>query len=471
MIYKNTAIIFFLITVSSAERWYAATDLSDKNFKVEYPTEIPLLKLNSSRDIFSKPEKVLNYTHVNTSASKNKSINLKIEDYPLLNQWRARNIILRNITAKNLKQFRRKRKISYKRYKTEQSLDHVGAYSNRTKHSRFLEVFQVVEFDHIPCKSNHGLEGICLHEYDCKKTGGKNMGICADGYGTCCIVQFGCDMESAAPSGWFTNTEFPLPNTDRLSCAVTLHKSSQDVQQIRLDFLNFEILPPTAGNCEQDQFIVTGQNVNNIIPIICGVNTGQHVYIEVGNIKGPVMLSFQTVTADSRLFSIKVTQITMNSELSAPTGCLQYFKESQGHLESFNYRDRYEIAVGNTPSYLNNLNYAMCIERQPDACSITYTNVGNMQILNYDIDGLPVIPPRQAGVEIFNCPSDWLLISAVRLCGERLNDGSVLQDFSLDAPITDDGVGPIVVWFRSDSVYTGRGFKLHFQQNSCSVPS
>lgn len=51
-------------------------------------------------------------------------------------------------------------------------------------------------------------------------------------------------------------------------------------------------------------------------------------------------------------------------------------------------------------------------------------------------DGLPVIPPEQAGVEIFNCPSDWLLISAARLCGDRLNDGSVLQDFALDAPVT-----------------------------------
>ncbi|CAG4929896.1 unnamed protein product [Colias eurytheme] len=432
---------------------------------------MPLFEINYSRAIFNKIEKSPKYTHKNNTDLQNRRVNVKIEDYPSLNQWRVRNTTLRNTTTAGLKQFRHKRKISNRRCKTGQNLQHVGAYSHKTAQSRFLEVFEVVEFDHVPCTSINGLEGTCLHEYDCNKTGGKNMGICADGYGTCCIVQFGCDMESAAPSGWFTNSEFPLPNTDRLSCTVTLHKSSVEIQQIRLDFLNFEVLPPTAGNCEQDQFIVTGQNVNNFIPILCGINTGQHVYIEVGNVKGPVSLSFQTVTADSRLFSIKVTQITTNHELSAPTGCLQYFKGSQGHLESFNYRDRYEIAVGNTPSYLNNLNYAMCIERQPDACSVTYTNVGKMQILNYDSDGLPIIPPRQAGVEIFNCPSDWLLISAVRLCGERLNDGSVLQDFSLDAPVTDDGVGPIVVWFRSDSVYTGRGFKLHFQQNSCSIPS
>lgn len=51
-------------------------------------------------------------------------------------------------------------------------------------------------------------------------------------------------------------------------------------------------------------------------------------------------------------------------------------------------------------------------------------------------DGLPLIPKGQAGVEIFNCPTDWLLVAAARLCGDRLNDGTVLQDFSEDAPVT-----------------------------------
>lgn len=52
------------------------------------------------------------------------------------------------------------------------------------------------------------------------------------------------------------------------------------------------------------------------------------------------------------------------------------------------------------------------------------------------VDGPPLIPPGQAGVEILNCPNDWLLIAATRLCGERLNDGSVFQDFTVNAPVT-----------------------------------
>nr|XP_034829453.1 uncharacterized protein LOC117986689 [Maniola hyperantus] len=339
--------------------------------------------------------------------------------------------------------------------------------SNATAERRFLEVFEVVQFDHVSCRSDTGLDGTCLYEYDCEKSGGTPMGPCADGYGTCCVTLFNCEGRSSAPIGWFNNPGYPSPSSERLSCTFTLDKFSVHIKQIRLDFIHFELLPPTAGLCEQDQFQVLGQKANNFIPILCGINSGQHVYIEVSD--GPLILSIQSVTEENRIFSIKITQLTLSDDLAAPTGCLQFFKEDHGHIESFNHRERSEIGIARTPSYLSNLNYAMCIERATASCSVTYTNVGEMQIVNYDADGLPVIPPKQAGVEILNCPTDWLLIAALRLCGERLNDGSVIQDFSLDAPVTDDAAGPIVVWFRSDGVYTGRGFRFYYQQNSCTT--
>ncbi|KAL4716114.1 hypothetical protein ACJJTC_013891 [Scirpophaga incertulas] len=340
-----------------------------------------------------------------------------------------------------------------------------------TSKPRFLEVFQVVEFDHVTCVSSSGLEGTCLHEYDCEVSGGSTMGTCADGYGTCCVTLFSCDGQSSEPVGWFTNPGFPSASSERLSCMFTLDKASTDVKQIRFDFVTFELLGPTSGTCQEDQFIISGQNKNSIVPILCGINSGQHVYIEVGDTDGPIVFSIQTISTDSRLFSIKVSQLTGSDELAAPTGCLQYHTNLEGHLESFNFKDTSEIGIARFPSYLNNLNYAMCIHRAEDACSITYVNDDYMQIVNYDLDGLPVIPKGQAGVEIFNCPSDWLLISATRLCGDRLNDGSVIQDFSLDAPVIDTNAGPLVVWFRSDEGYVGRGFKILYKQNICNNPA
>ncbi|KAG7298987.1 hypothetical protein JYU34_017457 [Plutella xylostella] len=276
-------------------------------------------------------------------------------------------------------------------------------YMDGSRKGKFLEVFQVVEFDHVPCTSSSGLEGVCLHEYECLTSGGQTMGVCADGYGSCCVTQFSCGDQTQAHKGWFTNPGYPLPSTERLSCAITVSKASPDITQIRLDFKDFE-----------------------------------------------------------------VTQLTSADEQAAPTGCLQYYRGAHGFLESFNYNDKSSIVLPKIPSYLNNLNYAMCIERAPEACSVTYTNTGNMDIVNFDADDRPLTPPDQAGVEIFNCPSDWLLISAARLCGDRLNDGSVFQDFSLDAPVTDIAAGPIVVWFRSDGARVGRGFRLEYQQNPCT---
>ncbi|CAG9787759.1 unnamed protein product [Diatraea saccharalis] len=196
---------------------------------------------------------------------------------------------------------------------------------------------------------------------------------------------FLCDGKSSELVGWFTNPGFPSPSSEGLSCIFTLNKASNDIKQLRLDFVTFELLGPTGGTCKQDQFVVSGQNTNNVIPILCGINTGQHAYVEVGDSDGPIYFSVQTYSSENRLFSIKISQLTWADELAAPTGCLQYYTESQGFLESFNYRDRSEIGIARIPSYLNNLNYAMCIRRAQETCSVTYSNSDYMQIVNYDL--------------------------------------------------------------------------------------
>lgn len=50
----------------------------------------------------------------------------------------------------------------------------------------------------------------------------------------------------------------------------------------------------------------------------------------------------------------QITQLSSSDMLSAPSGCLQYYKEDRGHIESFNYRDTTEIGITRTPSYLVN---------------------------------------------------------------------------------------------------------------------
>jgi hypothetical protein len=51
-------------------------------------------------------------------------------------------------------------------------------------------------------------------------------------------------------------------------------------------------------------------------------------------------------------------------------------------------------------------------------------------------DGESTVPPGQAGAEIFNCPDDYIVIGGIRLCGDKFNDGSLIEDFTMNAPVT-----------------------------------
>ena len=48
--------------------------------------------------------------------------------------------------------------------------------------------------------------------------------------------------------------------------------------QLRLDFDEFTIQPPLLGNCIFDMFYV---GANGKYPLVCGDNTGHHVYLDV----------------------------------------------------------------------------------------------------------------------------------------------------------------------------------------------
>lgn len=120
----------------------------------------------------------------------------------------------------------------------------------------------------------------------------------------------------------------------------------------------------------------------------------------------------------------------------------------------------------------NNLNYAICINRNIGYCTLTYSNERNgdefeFQLLNVDDEGHSIVPPRQAGAEIYNCPHDFLIVNGIRLCGEKLNDGARSEDFSKNFPITDLTAGPLILQVRTNSFIAGKGFRMVYKQNLC----
>lgn len=68
------------------------------------------------------------------------------------------------------------------------------------------------------------------------------------------------------------------------TCIIFLNKYDFSIGHVIL-LLDYSVYPliiilqlagPVDGNCIIDRFIVTGQNSNDIIPPICGLNTDKH---------------------------------------------------------------------------------------------------------------------------------------------------------------------------------------------------
>ena len=87
--------------------------------------------------------------------------------------------------------------------------------------------------------------------------------------------------------------------------------------------------------------------------------------------------------------------------------------------------------------------------------------------MRFFIDGNSIVPPGQAGAEIFNCPDDFIAVNGLRICGEKLNDGRTIPDFTQNSIITDLANGPIILPLQTDSQFVGKGFKLNYFQEPC----
>lgn len=69
--------------------------------------------------------------------------------------------------------------------------------------------------------------------------------------------------------------------------------------------------PDANGTCTSDVMVVVGGA--SIVPVICGENTGQHMYVDFnGNTSITVSISTSGSTSVSRAWNIKIAQINCN---------------------------------------------------------------------------------------------------------------------------------------------------------------
>ncbi len=112
--------------------------------------------------------------------------------------------------------------------------------------------------------------------------------------------------------------------------------SLDQVSQIRLDFLTYVTDNPTAGNCANGTLSISGVDAitSKVLPTnLCGVLSGQHVYLSVANSTN-VTLTIALSSIGSQNWRILVRQYeSTQTNLLAPRGCLQYFRCVQRKTE------------------------------------------------------------------------------------------------------------------------------------------
>ena len=187
-----------------------------------------------------------------------------------------------------------------------------------------------------------------------------------------------------------TDTTSPL-------CRYTICKCNPLICQIRLDFTAFELAPPFTcggsstsvactttdgpliGDCIYDTFMVTSPG-STAPPVICGYNTGQHMYITSSDLCNNIVIKMDPEYTFSRRWDIKVTQYEcgQHQNMIAPPGCLQWNTGTIGTIQNFNFKDTSSYHLSSqkyAKSMLTILitwisRYSICWRRERTYCSL-----------------------------------------------------------------------------------------------------
>ncbi|CAG9769871.1 unnamed protein product [Ceutorhynchus assimilis] len=340
----------------------------------------------------------------------------------------------------------------------------------------------LVRFAQSVCTTQEGYLGTCLTRRQCTYIDGSQSGSCtSNGVGRCCLVQRTCGESSAYNNTYFSSANYPVTFNGDTTCSFTI-EPCPNTCQARIDFLNFVLAQPDGnGNCVDDSMVVTGSGGN--VPIICGDNSGQHIYVTFMNNNSITITVTTSASVDlERSYNFLVTQIACDCPTLAPAGCLQYYTALTGTVRSFNYGTQINGAVVTYDNattvagtrQLANTNYGICVYMQPGYCSIQWAQsadstsftVTNNTALVEVVSGLPADPATG-----FSCTTDYVVIpnpvyvngTAVntdRFCGNQFNTVVTSSKPFVLTTVTDASE------LTSGDV-ANRGFSLTYTQLAC----
>jgi len=261
------------------------------------------------------------------------------------------------------------------------------AAAGQNRQEKLFSVFNIIKFNNDVCMTTDGLYGTCYTEAECTKLGGVAMGSCASSFGVCCqdmVDNCAATTRTITMNNtYIASAGFPLGVSDGTAACATA-RSSADIKytikppsntvQMRVDFINFESKGPMMGACTNDSISITGiDDVSmKVLPSnLCGTLTGQHLYLSTKD-STSISITVKLAEIDAQRWQILLRFYEADqTALLAPRGCLQYFRETSGVVESMNYG---MSTISTMPELLNDHAYAICIMQQDKYCDISLTS-------------------------------------------------------------------------------------------------
>jgi len=216
------------------------------------------------------------------------------------------------------------------------------------------------------------------------------------------------------------NPNFPNAYGSEAAATYTINKCSTDVCSLRLDFETFSTAGPTTTSdvdASIDSLTITTTPAQSLgLPVIGGINTGYHAYLDVGHEAGATAtLSFAFGTsALPRTWEIKVTQLECSNRSKPPPGCMQYFTQPSGRVESYNFQNTQH-------QHLHNQDYNICIRDSGYKC-VEYRACSDANSFGVGGNGAKA----SIGSE---CTTDFVGIEGGGACNAAGNDDLVLGKF------------------------------------------
>merc|ERR1712194_699149 len=219
-----------------------------------------------------------------------------------------------------------------------------------SRDKKTLPVFQVVKFPNDACSVTGGSKnGTCYTSEECSNKGACKAEICKLNSNICQIRLDFSSFVITGPSTATTSVGKMLTGQAHLAAGVEVG----DVTQ-----------------CLTDTFSITNQRT---VPVICGTNSGFHVYFDASD--NCNSLDFQLgavakgVSASATYaWSIKVNQYSCDYENLAPSGCAQYHFGSGGtnYVQTFNFQS-------GSGKHLADQKQVICVRRETGNCQVCWS--------------------------------------------------------------------------------------------------